>query len=119
VVATAVDFGVMIACVELGGLAPVSATVVSALVGMLTSFTLSRVFTFGVGRVVAADAGRYVLVAGASLALNAGGEHLLHDDLGLQYVAARTIVAVLVNNLWNYPMQRFFVFARPSSSAHA
>ena len=42
----------------------------------------------------------------ASLVLNATGEHVLHDVLGLHYVLARIIVAVTVSVCWNFTMHR-------------
>ena len=121
ILATIVDYGLMIACVELARLDPVPATALGALAGAVTNFTLGRLFTFrGASQsAVAGQSWRYALVSGASLALNTGGEHLFHDLLGLQYLVARVIVSVIVSNAWNYPLQRFFVFARrPEASQH-
>jgi putative flippase GtrA len=112
-VTTGVDYMCMIACVELLGLAPVPATVVGALTGAVTSFTLGRLFTYRAREVsVAGQSWRYALVSGASLVLNAAGEHLFSDILGLQYLLARVITSTIVSNAWNYPLQRFFVFSR-------
>jgi putative flippase GtrA len=111
-VATSVDFVVMVASVEILGLDPVVGTAAGALCGALTSFLLGRNWVFhradsrAAGQVL-----RYAMVAGASLALNALGEYLL-VRAGLGYVRARVIVAVVVSNLWNYPMHKFFVFGQ-------
>jgi putative flippase GtrA len=113
IAATIVDYGLMITLVEVGGLRPVPATALGALAGAVTNFTLGRVFTY---RATDASLGgqswRYALVSAASLALNAGGEHLFSNILGLQYLVARVITSVIVSNAWNYPLQRFFVFSR-------
>jgi putative flippase GtrA len=112
-VTTGVDYAFMIACVELLGFRPVPATVVGALAGAVTSFTLGRLFTYRATAVgVARQSWRYALVAGASLVLNAVGEHVFSDILKLQYLVARVITSVIVSNAWNYPLQRFFVFSR-------
>jgi putative flippase GtrA len=50
------------------------------------------------------------VVAGASACWNAVGEHLVHDVGGMQYVLARVLVSIAVSLLWNFPMQRRFVF---------
>jgi putative flippase GtrA len=50
------------------------------------------------------------VVAGASAGWNALGEHLMHDVVGMEYVLARVLVAIAVSLLWNFPMQRRFVF---------
>jgi len=108
--ATAVDFVIMIGCVELFHFSPVEATTVGALCGAFTSFSLGRhwVFHRADGK-AAGQLFRYAMVAGASLGLNDLGEFLL-VRAGLGYVVARVIVAVAVSNLWNYPLHKFFVF---------
>jgi putative flippase GtrA len=109
--ATVVDFGVMIALVELAGLQPVSATVAGAALGALTNFLLGRMWVFR-ERVEhwAAQGWRYAVVSAASAGLNAAGEHLLHDVARVEYVEARVVVSLVVTLLWNFPMQRLFVF---------
>jgi len=111
VVATGVDFAAMIALVERAGLSPVAGTVVGACLGAITNFVLGRVWVFRrhSGH-WAAQASRYAVVAGASAGWNALGEHVAHDVAGVQYVLARVLVAIVVSLLWNFPMQRRFVF---------
>jgi hypothetical protein len=53
---------------------------------------------------------RYALVSGASLGLNALGEHLILSVLASHYILGRILVATTVNNAWNFPMQKLFVF---------
>lgn len=111
--ATGIDFSVMITFVELLHAGPVIATVAGALCGALSNFFLGRHWIFH--RTEARASGqffRYVVVAAISLGLNALGEHLMVGRAGLGYVLARVIVAVLVGNLWNYPMQKFWVFRK-------
>jgi CDP-diacylglycerol--glycerol-3-phosphate 3-phosphatidyltransferase len=112
-VAGVIDFGTMAALVESHTTTPVPATLVGALVGASVNFALGRRWAFGAWREgPAPQALRYAVVSLASATLNAVGVHLLHDGLHVQYVAARAVVAVLVSLLWNYPMQRGFVFRR-------
>jgi putative flippase GtrA len=114
--ATVVDFTLMIACVRFLRLSPVTATVIGASFGAVTSFSLGRHWTFGATHDdPAQQALRYVLVAALSLGWNALGEWLLALEIGIQYVAARAITALLVGWLWNFPMHRHFVFAAPRS----
>ena len=42
--------------------------------------------------------------------VNALGEWLVHDRLGVQYLLSRALVAVVVSLAWNFPLQRHFVF---------
>jgi putative flippase GtrA len=112
-VATAVDFGIMIGSVELLHLGPVVSTAGGALCGALSNFVLGRTWIFD-----RTDAGvpgqmlRYAMVSGASLGLNSLGEYYLVVQLAVGYILARVMVATAVGNLWNYPLHKFFVFGR-------
>jgi putative flippase GtrA len=116
---TAVDYTVMVGTVELLHLGPVVATVLAAFAGAVTNFLVSRRFTFRLGGTrVSPQVWRFVLVSATSLGLNALGEHIFHNLLGVQYFLARVITSIIVSNGWNYPMLRFFVFSnRPASQA--
>lgn len=111
--AASLDYLVMIALVSGAGAAPALATACSAAVGAVLNFILGRFWAFD-GR--DANAGpqvlRYGVVSGTSLGLNTLGEYLVAQRLGVQYVLARVLVSVTISLLWNYPMQRFFVFER-------
>jgi putative flippase GtrA len=109
---TAADFVVMVAMVEVVGLVPAAATAVGAAGGAVANFLLGRHWAYRRpdGGGLLGQALRYVVVSGVGLGLNAGGVYLLAHRVGLQYVAARVITAVVVANAWSYPMQRFFVF---------
>jgi putative flippase GtrA len=111
IIATLIDYSVMITLVSLAGLTPVEGTVCGAASGATANFTLGRHFTFQATHQGAHhQAWRYLLVSAASLGLNALGEHVLAAVLGVQYVIARLITSTLVGFLWNYPMHRYFVF---------
>jgi putative flippase GtrA len=111
IVATLIDFGVMIFCVERLGMRPPVATGIGATLGGITNFTLGRTWVFPrhAGR-LGGQALRYASVSAGGAALNAFGEHLVNGRAHVQYVVARAIVSVAVSLLWNYPMQREFVF---------
>ena len=114
-IATAVDYLVMISFVEVLRVSPVAATAVGALCGAVTNFTLGRRFTYKKTDVpVEGQAWRYALVSGASLGLNTAGEYLFHHVFAIEYLLARVITSVIVSNAWNYPMQRYFVFSTPA-----
>jgi len=115
IITTAVDFGVMTLCVELFHLTAVVATLVGATCGAVTNFQLGRRWIYDARHGhVGHQALRYVLVSASSAGLNALGEYGLHGRLGVQYILARAVVAVTVSMLWNFPMQRYFVFRSPS-----
>jgi len=116
IVTTVVDFGVMTLLVQLAGVDPVPATACGAACGAVTNFTLGRRWIFPAARGPAAavswkgQAWRYAAVSLASLGWNVLGEHVLVHLVGVMYLTARAVVAVAVSLLWNYPMQRRFVF---------
>jgi len=117
VLSTAVDFGVMVLVVELLGRSAVVGTLAGATCGAVTNFQLGRRWIFDARHEGAApQALRYAIVSGGSAALNALGEYVAHDVLGLYYLAARALVAITVSFAWNFPMQRHFVFRRPRIS---
>jgi putative flippase GtrA len=113
IVATGIDFSTMSMLVSgLGFFAPL-ATAIGAAVGGLSNFVLGRYWIFSAKDGHAGEqAWRYVLVSAVSLGLNAGGEYILHDRLGIQYLLARVIIASAVSVGWNFPIQRAFVYRR-------
>ncbi len=120
IISTAVDFATMILAVELLGRSAVGATFFGATCGAITNFQLGRHWIFEARHEGAApQAARYAIVSGASAGLNALGEYGAHDVLGLNYLAARALVAVAVSLLWNFPMQRYFVFRQSQSPKNA
>ena len=116
-ISTIVDYSVLVGTVELAHLGPVAATPIAAFAGAVTNFTLNRRFTYH-----AADSPmrrqllRFVLVSGCSLGLNTLGEFLFLKVPHLHYLVARVISSIIVSNVWNYPMLRFFVFSERRSS---
>ena len=114
---TLLDFTTMSVLVQRLGTSAVLGTVVGAAVGGVTNFILGRRWIFAATQGTAShQAARYLAVSGASLALNATGEYLLHDRLGLQFQVARALVAALVSVAWNFPMHRFFVFPQKAAT---
>jgi putative flippase GtrA len=111
VAATALDFSSMILWVEYAGASPTLAAALGAMLGGVSNFLLGRAWVFRLGQGHwAGQAARYALVSATSAGLNALGEHLMHDFARVQYVVARAFVSLAVSLLWNFPMQRGFVF---------
>lgn len=111
--ATAADYMLVIALVELSGLSPVFATALGCLLGAVVNFTFNRVITYRRPGAVGPQAARYGLVSGSSALLNAGGVAVLalHP---LDYRLAWWLVRGAVWLFWNFPLQRSYVFARPA-----
>lgn len=110
---TLIDFGTLALLVERFGVHPVAATALGALAGAVFNFTLARRWIFrDHDGSAAAQALRYAFVSGASLGLNTLGEYVLATRLGVHYLLARALVALLVSLCWNFPMHRRVVFPR-------
>ncbi len=108
---TVVDFATMTTLVELGLAGPVAATGCGAAVGGTLNFLVGRHWVFdATTERPQAQALRYVFVSVTSLIFNMAGEHLSTGVLHTNYVIGRIVTALLVATLWNYPMQRAFVF---------
>jgi putative flippase GtrA len=107
-VATGVDFLTTVLLVW-AGLSAVLATVCGAALGAVVNFSLGRRWIFQASGAISSQAQRYALVSLGSLLLNAAGEGLL-VHAGVHFFVGRVIVAVTVSLLWNYPLQRRFVF---------
>jgi putative flippase GtrA len=114
VLGTSVDFASMVALVELLGLSPPAATMLSAVAGGVTNFVLSRRWVFRASRREALPAQmlRYAMTSLGGAALNALLLMLvLRTSGGVPYVAGRVVVAVLVSLAYTYPMHARFVFS--------
>jgi putative flippase GtrA len=111
VAATIADYSVMIVLVSGLGIRPELGTAAGATCGGILNFVLGRRWIF---RSTTAAAGgqarRYAAVSVGSLILNTCGVHVLAGIMHYPYVAARLVVSFCVSVLWNFPMQRSFVF---------
>lgn len=107
--ATAVDFTAMIAFVELFGVVPPLATILSAMLGGLSNFTLSRVWAYRDRHegAVHGQAFRYAVVSLGGALLNGA---LVAIFSFVPYVLARIGVSLLVSLLYTYPLHTRFVF---------
>jgi putative flippase GtrA len=111
ITATSVDFLVTISLKEFAGLLLAVSNGTGAFCGALTSFLLLRHWAFKRhdqrwhGQAV-----RYALASGLSILLNTGGVVLLAKVFGIQYVVAKTLVAILMGLTVNYLMFKYFVF---------
>lgn len=111
VIATGVDFATMIALVELGVVRPPTGAFIGAMTGAAVNFWLGRVWVYRARTSALGQALRYGLVSLGSAGLNAGLEAMFVSWLGVPYVAARIVGSLAVGLGWNYPLQRYFVYA--------
>ena len=111
--ATLVDFGSLIFLVEAVHLWYVAATAIGAFLGAWVNFLLGRHWSFVANHEsIHGQVLRYAAVSVGSLVLNSYGVYLLTEDFGLFYLFSKTITALLVGILFNFPLHRRFVFRR-------
>ena len=110
---TALDFGALTASVELLHINYVLATWLGTVVGSLSNFSINKHWAFhGSPLALRHQLLRFVLVQAGASALHTLGVWVLTRFGGLPYLGSKTVIAALVAVGWNYPLNRYFVFAR-------
>jgi len=113
---TALDFGVLIAAVEIFKINYVLATWLGTIVGSLSNFTINKYWAFKGSPVsLPNQLVRFVLVQTGASALHTLGVWVFTRFGGLPYQVSKMIIAVAVAVGWNYPMNRRLVFATAGS----
>lgn len=115
-VATAIDVSVLVQMVRHE--APIAAAAFcGAAAGAVMNFALNKYIAFGDRSPISPrQLVRFGLVAVATAMMMAVAMHVVAVLLGVPYLAAKLICAVVVFAAWTYPAQRRLVFRRP---AHA
>jgi putative flippase GtrA len=111
-IATAVQYLVLIAGVELAG---ASATVASSLgfaVSALLNYWLNFHWTFAGASSHDTAAARFGVVAGSGFLINAGAMLALAKQPGLHYLAAQLLASGLTL-AWSFSASHYWAFARP------
>lgn len=107
-VATAVHYVILIALAELAGVDPVIGTVCGYGVGAVVSYSLHRVFTFGVRPAYARGFVKFLAVIGVGAVINTAIVAFLIAH-GQHYLIAQVIATALVL-VWNFTASRLVVF---------
>jgi putative flippase GtrA len=115
-VATAVDVSVLVLMVQRG--APIAvAAFCGAALGAVMNFALNKYVAFrDSSPITGQQLVRFGFVAVATAALLAGAMQLVAVVLGVPYLLAKLICAVIVFIVWTYPAQRRLVFRRTASA---
>ena len=115
-VATAVDVSVLVLMVQTGT-AIAAAAFCGATAGAVMNFALNKYIAFrDRSPITSHQLARFGIVAVATATLMALAMHVVAVKLGVPYLVAKLICAVVVFAAWTYPAQRRLVFRRP---AHA
>jgi phosphatidylglycerophosphate synthase/putative flippase GtrA len=116
-IATASDFGIVVALASVAGLVPALATLLGCAAGGVINFTLNRLWAFEQQPASTRMAIRYGFVTGSSALLNSGLVAVLLLLPSIHYQIAWVLVRIAVFGTWNYPLHRDYVFA-PEVTGH-
>ena len=109
--ASIVDFAVSLFLAEVCNFWYVTATFLGALSGGITNCVSNYKWVFeNEGLKKRNVAYKYFMVWAGSILLNTGGTYLLTEISGQYFIYAKLLVSVMVGLLWNYQLQRFFVY---------
>lgn len=115
VAAAVVHYGVLIALVELRGVAPVPATLAGYVAGGVVSYVLNRRHTYESERPHEEAGWRFAVVAGVGFVLTSAFMYALHDVWGLHYLAAQVLTTGVVL-VWSFGAHRYWTFSATNAS---
>lgn len=116
VAAAVVHYGVLIACVEMGWLKPLPATLAGYVAGGIVSYWLNRRHTYESERPHEEAGWRFAVVAGVGFLLTSVFMYLLHDVAGLHYLLAQVLTTGVVL-VWSFLAHRIWTFGAAKGSA--
>ena len=106
------DFLMTVLLVQWCGMDVVMAAVAGTVTGGIINFLIGRHWVFRAGDEKAVrQVWKYALVWTGNLLLNAGGVYTLVWYAGFHYVVSKVVTSLLVAFLYNYPLQKNFVFS--------
>lgn len=110
--ATAIDFLILIIMVQLLELWYIAASVTGTVCGGLLSFALNRKWVFGAeSGSICLQFSRYSLVWFGNLLLVTLGVYLMTSLMHLNYLLSKTLVSILLGVSYNYLLQKQFIFS--------
>ena len=110
-IATVVDFTVTALLAELFGIWYLIATFVGALSGGVVNCIVNYHWVFKAQELKKQFVAiKYLFVWCGSILLNTAGTYVLTELSAQHYLISKVVVAILVGFLWNYQMQRLFVY---------
>jgi putative flippase GtrA len=116
ILATAVDFGITFLLVQWVGLLKVQGHAIGVVIGGITYFIVGRHWVFRMENEGRTDKWiyqltRYIPIWIGGYLLNVSGFYLfVYNYPGVNYMLIKTIVSVCIAILYNYPLQKRYVF---------
>ncbi len=108
-----VDYTAMIVLKEFAGIHYTVAIIYSGLIGAVVNFSLNRNWAFKRGEYrdpVTKQIIKFVPVVANSVFMKALGTFLITHYLGIDYKVSRIITDIVVSVVFNFTLQRFWVF---------
>lgn len=116
-IASVVDFGITFILSHLFGIWYGYSTFIGAISGGITNFSINYKWVFHAFSMKKKFAAiRYTIVWAGSILFNTYGTYCLTERTGLYFMSSKIIIAILVALLWNYQMQRHFVFCNKNNT---
>jgi len=110
-IATLADFSLSLLLAEWAGLYYVTSSFLGALSGGMVNCAMNYRWVFKPeGLKKKSVASKYLLVWCGSIVLNTLGTYALTELSGEYFIYSKTVAAITVAVLWNYQLQRFFVY---------
>lgn len=112
-IATGIDFGVMLLCAEVFHFWYILASVTGSISGACTHFMLGRKWVFDARQGKAPfQMIRYLAVWAGHIILSNVGIYLLTNFVKVYYAASKIIMAVVMGLSYSYLLQRKYVFSK-------
>lgn len=106
------DFLMTMLLVQVCKINVVMAAATGTITGGIVNFLIGRHWVFNAGDDKAVrQLWKYALVWTGNLFLNTGGIYVFACHAGLHYAISKVVVSLLVAFLYNYPLQKNFVFS--------
>lgn len=106
------DFLMTMLLVQVCKINVVIAAATGTITGGIVNFLIGRHWVFNAGDEKAVrQLWKYALVWTGNLFLNTGGVYAFACHAGLHYAISKVVVSLLVAFLYNYPLQKNFVFS--------
>lgn len=116
-----VDYAIMIVCTEFFHIYYVYSIGISGVIGAVVNFTLNKKWTFyskstGYKSSLDVQLVKFICVVAGSIILKSSGTYGVTTLLHIDYKISRIIVDLFVSILFNYNMQKYWVFSKKNSS---
>jgi putative flippase GtrA len=112
------DYAVMILCTELLHIHYTISIAIGGIVGAVLNFSVNRYWTFTDNKANKTPVGfqlvKFIFVVAGSIALKSSGTYMFTNWLKLDYKITRIMVDIIVSLGFNYVLQKYWVFRKPT-----